>query len=301
MKRDEVAEKVVDTVLTFAFKKYMPAWPAIPISQNIGVFWDAQIPKTADPQVLKVPAIIVGDLGDELYLSRISLPGKEIARRFRRRVDPASSLIRVQWYELLDAEAPLLGDIVLGVRRGTWSPVGSVQERISYKNDGRFIRSGGKCTNEMHFMAMLAPGVRTVLEASWVARIRFEQGGPSVEFPTDPEGVYALFKDRRCEGGKKKRLLHWVKGHCRVTKKKSTEVIEHLRGAYLFVWQDCEVRITPPADSLERTAMEKKVAPSITRAVDRYREMVKEYEDGQSKRSNRAVQDGQRDISPARD
>lgn len=276
MTRDELAERIVGNVFKLSIKKGIPKWPLVPLSTNLGKMWDSPIPFRADPKLLQVPTILLSDLDEELYISKTSLADKKLTRRFRRLSDPATILTRIQVFTIKD-KTKEAGDFVVGINRGQYQILGPTKTSTSIKWNGDYELIGGCILEDVNGIMAIAPGVRTVLEASWVARIRLFDDGPSIELPTNPEGVYALFKDRTAEGGRKKRLLHWVKEHCRVLKTKQVKVAEHLRGISSFTWQDTEVRITPPADSLERAAQKTKVAPSVLHAIERYRKLMLEY------------------------
>lgn len=112
--------------------------------------------------------------------------------------------------------------------------------------------------------ARRAKGIRLVgsiqlsYHYEWMVRLGYE-GCASVSIPTDPTGIFELFKLRDLEPGKIRRspLVHWVKEHLRQRRddpSKTAKVREHIRGQTDFNWSGFCVRVTPPKFDLERLA-----------------------------------------------
>lgn len=279
MKHGEIAERLVETLYHVSYHKHrIPNWPILPIAAGIGNLWKGIIPTNADLRLLATPVITACDITEEIddkdyninniYVARYTIPPVKLQRPYIRYTEPGSVLVRIEWYDLTNTPRRNSGDLIIGKHRGEYKFLGSTKsvERASIAAQ-HFIKTH-----------TVMPGIRVLLESSWVARLRLEKKSPAIDLPTNAEGMYALFSDRAKTGNRRKALLHWVKEHSRVVRGRSYNVVEHLRGVHQFDWKGATVQVTPPADSIERATMKTKVPPSVLQAVKRYRSTVEELD-----------------------
>lgn len=90
------------------------------------------------------------------------------------------------------------------------------------------------------------------ISTKWLAKISCE-GAPSLQLPTDPTGLYALFKlrDKLPSQVRRPQLLHWVEEHWRKTRndpEMEALVRGHLRGVRTFTQGDLRVELAEPPD-----------------------------------------------------
>lgn len=82
------------------------------------------------------------------------------------------------------------------------------------------------------------------IELNWYLKVSDKRG--SVNLSITPAEAKVLFKDRitmKAADGKKKRIIHWVKSHKRVT---GANVKTHFRGEREFQWNGLDVEIKLP-------------------------------------------------------
>lgn len=284
MDRDELAERVVDLMYRMSLVEQGPKWPALPLMSDSDLF-DKPIMHRMDPWLLQTPVVILHGQRSEtgqmvLNLIRTSIAPKKLSRRFRKFGSPKKPILRYEWFYVNGNSTMKQGDFVFTNRNEQWVIAGDLlaKHRVDHRT-GDWSEVGGLCHPKMVEAFVVSPGVRVMIEASWVARLKVSETSPAIELPTDSEGVYALFKDRDCHGTRKKALLHWVKSHYRTIGEKCVPVSEHLRGVFSFEWYGVDVGLTPPADSMERALQGKKTAQSVLKALERYYEALKDYEE----------------------
>lgn len=150
---------------------------------------------------------------DELSSESVSLP----VRRGKRYANRPSHYIRRQWVK---------PSILTSDEYGTFQ-----QRKIGLKN---------------LFRAML--DWWRDRDTRWSVGIR--KGGDRVVFSVEPSDTKTYFADRdksvKAADGRAKKIIHYVRGHRRITRGKSTMVKEHIRGLREFDWNDHHCIITAP-------------------------------------------------------
>lgn len=280
----EVAEYITDIVYGFSIKKGIPKWPVVPFSSEIFGLWDELIQTNVDILLLKKPLFIAqpwndicsSDVGvvNNFFVVKYYIPSVKKIRSHYNKIGINHIPIILEWYDFIPKKAKKLGTFLYrySVCNGV-EFVCSMCEKQSFYGNRSFCTHGGYRTPGLEKGILLAPGIKLAMEASWSVRLRLFEDNASVDVPTNKEGVYALFRDRNCNGSRRKALLHWVKEHCRIVGDKDVKVVSHLRGVHRFDWRGIDVRITPPVDSLERAEMGIKIPPSVLNAIERYRKL----------------------------
>lgn len=152
------------------------------------------------------------------------------------------------------------GDLVDGGRRILYGDTRTTLANLSDDGFSTAFRHVATADQNACLGATLSIGISLELSLryEWAVTLGYFGCG-SVLLPTDPTGIYELFRLRDLEPGQMRRssLIHWVQEHFRKRRnspEKTIKVKEHIRGKTNLSWGGFNVSIRPPKFDLERLA-----------------------------------------------